>query len=168
MRSTLFLALAFGLLAVACGSSSATGPSLDGGDGGGCGAPLPLHCASSGCYGGETSAECIDGAWTCPPESEIACPVDSGNGGDDGGSNDGGISGDAGFDCDGITCNATTQYCDIRGGGVHLLDAGSNTSIQCLTLPTMPCEAGSGCACIPNACGCTDEGGAIKNECLYP
>ncbi len=88
----------------------------------------------------------------------------------DGGAEDAGntVTGDGGISCAGLTCNAATQYCDIRGGGAQLPDAGSNTSVSCLTLPPMPCDAGTGCACIPNVCECTDDGGAIKNECFYP
>jgi hypothetical protein len=110
----------------------------------------------------------VNGVWTCPPEPEIECPVDAGNGGGDSGVSDAGSAGDAAIDCVTVTCNATTQYCDIRGGGVQLPDAASNMSYSCLALPAMPCDAGTGCACIPNKCSCTDDGGAITNECLYP
>ncbi len=172
MRSTLALALhaAFALLAVACGgsSSSSLGDAGSGdGGGGGCGDPPPFHC-TSGCNGATTSAVCVNGSWTCPPEPEIECPFDAGSGDDSDASAYDAGPGDGGIDCMGLTCNAATQYCDIRGGGAQLPDAGSNMTVSCPNLPTMPCDAGTGCACIPNACSCTDDGGAIKNECLAP
>ncbi len=82
MRTTL-LAVGLILFAVACGGSS--GPvfgATDGGggrssDGGGCGDPPPEAC-STGCNGGVTSPECVNGSWVCPPGVEIECPVDAG------------------------------------------------------------------------------------------
>ena len=50
----------------------------------------------------------------------------------------------------------------------RILDAGANFSAECLPLPAMPCDGGTGCDCIPNKCSCTEDDGAIKNECFYP
>ena len=152
------LSLALSLLVVACGGATGSG-AADAGADGSCGPPPPLHCASQ--CGTSVGAECIDGAWVCAAVSDEPCRVDSGGG-------DASVPADAGIECNGLTCNAATQYCDIRGGGAQPLDGGSNVSMNCLPLPAMPCEAGTGCACIPNTCSCTDEGGAIKNECFYP
>jgi hypothetical protein len=155
------------------GGSSSGGSSSGGSSGGSssgghdCTGPAPDDCYA-GCNGQVTSAQCIDGTWICPPEPEIACPVDAGGPGPDAGAQDAGLAGDGGIVCGSNVCNAATDYCDIRGGGAWLPDAGSNMSYSCLPLPAMPCDAGTGCACVPNRCDCTDDGGYITNECLYP
>jgi hypothetical protein len=161
MRSILVVAIALSAATVACSSSTSVG-SVDGGpqSDGGCGAMPPLHCVTP-CGGGATSPTCVNGSWECPILAGSCVALDAAV-------SDASSGGDAGFACDGLTCNAAAQYCDIRGGGVALPDAGSNFSVNCLPLPVMPCEGGTGCACIPNTCGCTETNGAITNECLYP
>jgi hypothetical protein len=88
----------------------------------------------------------------------ITCPADAGGG-----------TRDASFDCYGTkTCNADTEFCNVTGGGAAPPDGGSNIAVSCDPLPATPCDAGTGCACIPNRCSCTEEAGAITNECFYP
>jgi hypothetical protein len=118
---------------------------------GGCGGQQP----SCTFCGEATSPSCIDGTWECPVFG-IECPNDAGGG-------------DASFECYGTkTCNAETSYCNVSGGGAVPLDGGSNLTVSCDPLPAMPCEAGTGCACLPDKCSCTDVAGAITNECFYP
>jgi hypothetical protein len=168
MRLTL-LAIGLGLASlvslatVACSSSGSGG---SGGADGGCSGPNE-QCGT-GCNGETFEGECVNGVWTCPPEPGIMCATDASFVFVDAGDAGKTLTGDGGIDCVTTTCSAATQYCNISGGGVQLPDAGSNVSYECLTLPAMPCEAGTGCACIPDKCSCTDDGGAITNECFYP
>jgi hypothetical protein len=122
-----------------------------------CGPPPPEDCAGP-CGGPGGGPTCIDGSWTCPVYG-IDCALDSGV-----------DSGDASvlFACDSLMCNAATEYCSISGGGAQPLDGGSNLTVACDPLPPMPCDAGTGCACITGGCGCTDDGGAITSGCLFP
>lgn len=150
---------------VACGGSTIAEISGDAGSGGndggttsdaggGCPSPPPPgHCLGA-CGEPGGSMQCIGGSWTCPPAPGISC--------DAGKANVGPIT------CGASTCDGNTEYCDIRGGGVPLPDAGSNVSSVCLPLPAMPCEAGTGCDCIENRCSCTDDAGAITNACYFP
>ncbi|MGO8995305.1 MAG: hypothetical protein ACLQVI_18465 [Polyangiaceae bacterium] len=159
MRITL-LAVGVAFLVVACGSSTTSGGANGGADGGdsdaGCGAPPAEQCTDT--CNGETSTspkDCVNGAWVCPPV--ILCPTEAGPN-----------AGDGGIACGATTCHAATEYCQIAGGGVAPLDGGATLSYSCPSLPSMPCDAGTGCACIPDKCNCTDDGGYITNECLYP
>jgi hypothetical protein len=108
----------------------------------------------------------VNGGWQCPIFAGIC--LDDAGGVDASPPFDAGPPGDGGITCGTKECSAATQYCNIVGGGVALPDAGSNMSWTCEALPAMPCDAGTGCACIPNACNCVDDGGAITNECFYP
>lgn len=164
------LALLASCALAGCGGTATTLVSGDGGgrNDGGCGPEPLLDCPGS--CGGTAQPVCLNGSWQCeaPPEIPCVAPLpDAGRAIDAALPVDAAHPGDGGITCGAQECSAATEYCNIVGGGARPVDGGSNMSWTCLPLPTMPCEAGTGCACIPSTCECVDDGG-ITNSCLYP
>jgi hypothetical protein len=127
----------------------------------------PIHCAAA-CDGPAPEPACQNGQWVCPAVPAILCadaaPLDAGDAAPHDASPTDAARGDGGgIDCGPLTCDYTTQYCDIANG--HFVD-GATTQYSCEPIPV--CEAGSGCVCLTQGCACDDEGGAITVTCDFP
>jgi hypothetical protein len=116
---------------------------------------------------GAVDACCRGYAWICNSATHtwtkagLGCPclVDAG-------------AHDAGpFTCGTETCTPA-QYCETGSGGAVLPDGGTHVSYGCKPLPPA-CLATATCACVKAqgaSCSdhCTETGGHVDVQCLYP
>ncbi len=166
---------AFLVLAAACGGSGSTGGGFPDGGGDSCGVACGDATSAGSCLGGQggciaPGAPCsasIVGQDTCPT-GFVCCDhegfnMDSGlppppDGGADASDAPSATCGAVPFACDTMSCDPTTQYCEIDHS--PLPDGGSTG--QC-----KPLTAGCACSCAcvgmmstagsPGACGCYES-----------
>ena len=190
LHRSVFVSLAFSLVAACGGTTSRGGPGPDASiheaDGGSSDAS---HAADAACLAtapsaGDTCTEgqsvcstgadacCIGYVWTCAASKwqkvGLGCPcaVDVHDAGSDVTHHDAGP-----VSCGGKTCGPN-EYCTKGSGGAQLPDGGTNVSYTCTTIPTA-CVATPTCACIKQGgggggCICTDVDGSPSVECFYP
>ena len=178
MKPTLLSAI-FASLLLACGGSTTSATTPDGGTSSdastsqadadasqvdaGCPEPAPANLVCPGCGNGGEAPICQAGQWTCPPPPPCPeQPVDSGV--DDSSTRDASAN-DGGFAC--AACNPETNYCELQyPPPPHDGGAGVPTD-TCLPLPA--CDAAPSCACISYGpfCTCADDAGEITVTCPF-